>query len=98
MSTQWTLRWGTAEAEAKVPSAENPPLSKVTAFTSGVGQTIALLTSPFARDSAFLMSACSVHSSSLFANGLQESQMATVMHNDSHFFQTFVSSLYDLRG
>ena len=50
-------QWGTADTEIRVPSAENPELSKVIlSLKPGVGQNIALCASPTARISAFLIS------------------------------------------
>ena len=43
---------GTAEAEIKVPSAENPELSAVLSVKPGGGQNIVLHVSPAARNSA----------------------------------------------
>ena len=43
-------QWGTANAEVKVPSAENPALSKVFSFKPGLDQNIVLHASPAARN------------------------------------------------
>ena len=40
----------------KIPSADNPELSKVLSSKNGVGQRIALHASPAVRDSTFLIS------------------------------------------
>ena len=42
-------QWGTADAQIKVPSAENLELSCVLALKPGVGQNIAMHASPTAR-------------------------------------------------
>ena len=43
--------WGTADAEIKVSSVENPELKGSLPLKPGVGQNIAMYASPFARNS-----------------------------------------------
>ena len=67
------LQWSTTDIEIKGPSAENPELSKIPSFKPRI-QLHAL---PAASNSAFLISACLIHSAS-FAPVLkikQEEQM-----------------------
>ena len=61
-----TCLWVSADAEDKVPSAENPGLSEVLSFKPGLGHNIAMHASPNARIffSPFLISTFLVHSTS----------------------------------
>ena len=51
---------GIADAEIKIPSAENPALSKFLSCALGVGENIALRASPAAEYSALLIFALPV--------------------------------------
>ena len=59
---------GTAGEEMKVPFVKNSGLSKALSFKHGAGQNIALLASPTARFSTFLVSVFLDHSTS-FSQG-----------------------------
>ena len=54
----------TADAEIRVPSADNPKLSKVLSFEPGVSQNTASQALPAARNSTLLLYTFQVHSSS----------------------------------
>ena len=73
----------TADAEIKVPSAEDPELSKVLSFTPGLGQKIVLRASPTARNYAFLIFAFSFHSTSFFSFKLSSAHDVCGMYSNS---------------
>ena len=61
-------QWGTADAESKVPSVENPELTDVLPSKPGVGQNTAVYASPIRNFFLVLISTLPVHppSSSFF--------------------------------
>lgn len=61
---------GTTDDEIEVPSAGNPELSKVPTFETSADQNIATHVSPTARNSASLMSAFLVRSTSFVTDPL----------------------------
>ena len=62
--------WGTGEAEMTVLTSENPRLWEVLSINAMIGWKIALLVLPAAGNSAFLICACSVHSTSFSSKHL----------------------------
>ena len=59
---------GIAEAQIKFPYAEIPDLSEILSIKPGAGQNLALRALPTARESAALISAMLVHSTSHVVN------------------------------
>ena len=65
------LQWGTADAEIKTPSVENPELTNVLLLKPGVEHNVAMHASPSARNFFLVLSsAFLVHSPSLFPDPL----------------------------